>query len=74
MVKTVNELPVTTRFVNFLVYLWGLIYLFFASIFMEPSQIMVERNNPLARPTPGTGVGRNMNTMRSGGSGPALGG
>ena len=64
----------TTRLSNFLIYVWGLIYLFFASIFMEPSQIMVERSNPNAGPKRGTGVGRNMHGLRTGGKGPALGG
>ena len=62
MVLTTGDLPFSTRLINLLVYIWGLIYLFFASIFMEPSQMMVERNNPNSRPTPGTGVGRNMHT------------
>ena len=72
MVKTVNELPLTTRITNFLVYFWGLIYLFFASIFMEPSKVMVDRNNPLARP--GGGANRNIHGLARGGSGPAMGG
>jgi hypothetical protein len=71
MVKTVNELPITTRLTNFLVYLWGLIYLFFASIFSDPSKRMVDRQNPQFRPSSG---GRNMNGLKKGGCGPAMGG
>ena len=38
MVLTNNEVSVRSRFENFFVWLWGILYLFFATIFTDPSK------------------------------------
>ena len=38
MVLTNNDVGVGDRFSNFFVWLWGLIYLFFSTIFSDPSK------------------------------------
>ena len=38
MVLTNNDVSVRSRFENFFVWLWGMLYLFFATIFTDPSK------------------------------------
>ena len=71
MVLTSDERPITTRITDFLVFLWGLAYLFFASIFTSNKSVNAESQNQ-AR----FGGGRRGPSMGrlSRGAGPKLGG
>ena len=71
MVLTSDKRPITTRITDFLVFLWGLAYLFFASIFTSNKSVNAESQNQ-AR----FGGGRRGPSMGrlSRGSGPKLGG
>jgi len=39
MVLTGNQIPITERIRNFFYWFWGLIYLFFATIFNDPKDL-----------------------------------
>ena len=72
MVLTNDERPMTTRITDFLVFLWGLAYLFFASIFTSNRSVNAESQNQ-ARFGGGGRRGPSMGRLSSG-SGPKLGG
>ena len=38
MVRVGSQIPITERFKNFIFWFWGIIYLFFASIFGMPKK------------------------------------
>ena len=75
MVRTSQELPITERITNFFVMLWGLIYLFFASIFSSPKANNADSQNQ-ARFGGGKfkGSSGNMRGLAKGGGGPRMGG
>lgn len=39
MVKTNYDIPITERIKNFVFWLWGLVYLFVATIFTDPAKL-----------------------------------
>jgi len=39
MVRTHADVPIMTRISNFFLYIWSLIYLFFATIFSDPKTL-----------------------------------
>ncbi len=43
MVKTGNQIPYIERLRNFFFWFWGLIYLFFATIFSDPKDLEREQ-------------------------------
>ena len=45
MVLTSSERPVMTRITDFFVFIWGLFYLFFASIFSSTKSVNADSQN-----------------------------
>ena len=68
MVQTSNQIPITDRISNFLIWVWGLIYLFFATIFSDPKKMNVNSRGGSF----GNGKGPKMHGMKK--AGPKMGG
>jgi len=68
MVRTGWQIPITEHISNFFFAIWGLIYLFFATIFTDPKNLK-ERKKFGA-----SGFGGNIHGIKRGGNGPAMGG
>ena len=73
MVLTGNQIPFTERIRNFFFWFWGLIYLFFATVFSDPKDLEREQKRGTDR-WGASGTGGNIHGLRRGGSGPAMGG
>jgi len=75
MVRFGNQIPITERFKNFVIWFWGLIYLFVATIFSDPNRLGRDANqNGTDRwGARGTG-GSNIHGLKRGVSGPTMGG
>ena len=68
MVQTSNTAPITDRISNFLMWVWGLIYLFFATIFTDPKKMNINSRSGQF----GNGGGPKMNGLKK--AGPKMGG
>ena len=65
MVQTSGTSPITDRISNFFMWLWGLLYLFFATIFMDPKKMDINpRSGQFGN---GGGGNKNMHGMRKAG-------
>ena len=66
MVLTSNETGISSRFSHFFFWLWGIMSLFFATIFNDPKKLDPKGGNF------GNGGGKKMNGMQR--KGPSMGG
>lgn len=73
MVRTANQIPLTDRFKNFIFWLWGLVYLFIATIFSDPGKLQAGNGGTDRWGARGNGIHK-INGMKRGGSGPRMGG
>ena len=71
MVRTGYEIPITERLKNLFFWFWGLIYLFFATIFNDPKALDRDQQRGTDR-WGARGTGGNIHGLKRGG--PSMGG